>query len=317
MPESPPLVMARDDIVRLTLHGDRAPEVLNGLVSNEVAALEPGRGCYAVALNPKGKIVADLIVLRAADRVHTETTREAGPGWVSTVRKYVNPRLAKSSEDTHEIDVVELVGDGATSVARGVTGISSLDVGDYGHVECALAGATVRIARLALYRVEGFRITAAKGMGPAIVDALQQGGAAPGTVSDLEVRRVEAGWPRWGRDMDEGTLSQEANMDALDAISFTKGCYTGQEYVARLHFRGHVNRSLRGLMLDRPVPAGASLRRDDGTTAGDVRSVVASSRFGDIALAMVRREVESGTTLRAQWDGGDAGARVVDLPFSS
>jgi len=116
-------------------------------------------------------------------------------------------------------------------------------------------------------------------------------------------------------DMDESTIPQEANLDALNAISFTKGCYTGQEVVARVHFRGHVNRHLRGLEAASPIPQGARLLDADGRDVGDVRSTAESPRRGAIALAMVRREVVPGATLFAQTPEGPLTTRLVALPF--
>jgi folate-binding protein YgfZ len=146
------------------------------------------------------------------------------------------------------------------------------------------------------------------------------------------VARVEAGYPEWGLDVDDSTIPQEANLDALGAISYTKGCYTGQEVVARIHFRGHVNRHLRGLAfaLDdgaeaaeraAPIPAGAALVDEHDKPVGDVRTSARSPRLGGVALGMVRREVPVGAALRARWPERDGGAvrerpvTVTVLPF--
>jgi folate-binding protein YgfZ len=128
-------------------------------------------------------------------------------------------------------------------------------------------------------------------------------------------RRSRAG--EWGIDIDDSTIPQEANFDELDAISYTKGCYIGQEVVARVHFRGHVNRHLRGLRAastDAP-PQGAQLIDDSGNHVGDVRSSVASPRLGGIAIGMVRREVELGASLNAKWENGERRVDVAVLPF--
>ena len=111
--------------------------------------------------------------------------------------------------------------------------------------------------------------------------------------------------------MDENTIPQEANLDALGAISFTKGCYTGQETVARVHFRGHVNRHLRGLVGAAPLPQHGRVLDETGKDVGDVRTTVISPRLGPIAMAMVRREVAPGATVTV--DG--IAARVESLPF--
>src|SRR6185503_18691450 len=117
-------------------------------------------------------------------------------------------------------------------------------------------------------------------------------GAVPAGLDAWEIARIEAGRPEWGIDIDDATIPQEANLDDLHAISYTKGCYVGQEVVARVHFRGHVNRHLRGLRTaDASPPAqGATLHDADGQHVGDVRSSVHSPRLGGVAIGMVRRE---------------------------
>ena len=145
----------------------------------------------------------------------------------------------------------------------------------------------------------------------------------PGGQRAYDIARIEAGWPAWGVDVDDTTIPQEANLDELHAISYTKGCYTGQEVVARIHFRGHVNRHLRGVAYPAgeggALPHGARLVDGAGKPVGDVRTAVISPRLGGVALAMVRREIELGTSLVAQWEA-EGGAReqavtVAALPF--
>jgi folate-binding protein YgfZ len=118
-------------------------------------------------------------------------------------------------------------------------------------------------------------------------------------------------------DIDESTLPQEANLEALHAISYTKGCYTGQETVARVHFRGHVNKHLRGLRSagQQPPSPGAALFDATGKDVGDVRSTAASPRLGGIAIGMVRCEIELGASLTARWEDGETRVDVAHLPF--
>jgi tRNA-modifying protein YgfZ len=124
-----------------------------------------------------------------------------------------------------------------------------------------------------------------------------------------EVVRVEAGRPRYGIDLDDATIPEEAGLNAR-AVSFTKGCYVGQETVARLHYRGKPNRHLRGLRLSAPVASGTPLVLGE-REVGRLASSVVSPRHGPIALALVRREAAPGDELVA----GDATATVVELPF--
>ena len=147
---------------------------------------------------------------------------------------------------------------------------------------------------------------------PDLKSKLRSAGAAEGAPETWEIARVESGRPMWGVDMDDSTLPQEANFDELGAISYTKGCYIGQETVARVHFRGHVNRFLRRLrFVTRPAPPrGAELIDETGKVIGDVRSSALSPRYGGVALGMVRREVLAGTTLQAKWDGGECSVQI-------
>src|SRR5207247_6404333 len=137
-------------------------------------------------------------------------------------------------------------------------------------------------------------------------------GALAATSGVSEIARVEAGRPEFGVDIDDTTLAQEANLEELGAISYTKGCYVGQEVVARVHFRGHVNRFLRRIrFVTRPAPPkGAELVDETGKVIGDIRSAALSPRFGGVALGMVRREIPPGTTLQARWDGGECSVQI-------
>jgi folate-binding protein YgfZ len=147
----------------------------------------------------------------------------------------------------------------------------------------------------------------------AVRAALEEAGAEPVSEDAAEVVRVESGRPRFGVDLEpESVIPQEAGLNER-AVSFEKGCYVGQETVARLRWRGKPNRHLRGLRLSEPVPAGTELTSDGGKVVGRVTSPVSSPAFGPIGLALVRREVAPGDTVHAG-DGG-ATAAVVELPF--
>jgi folate-binding protein YgfZ len=140
--------------------------------------------------------------------------------------------------------------------------------------------------------------------------------AAGGALSDAAEwhrRRVLAFRPEWGVEMDESTLAQEANMDALHAISYKKGCYTGQETVARVHFRGHVNRTLRRVVYGAGVmpAAGTALTAADGAPVGDSRSVALDDAGQALGIAMLRREVGDGAQLT--WSAADGSAHLATV----
>jgi folate-binding protein YgfZ len=157
-------------------------------------------------------------------------------------------------------------------------------------------------------------VICAAGDAEAVRAALEAAGARPVDEAAAEILRVERGRPRWGAELDEGVIPQEAGLNER-AVSFTKGCYVGQETVARLHYRGKPNRHLRGLRLAEPVPSGTPLRLGE-REVGHVATSVVSPRHGAIALTLVRREAEPGATLAAG-EAGDGGvaAEVVSLPF--
>jgi tRNA-modifying protein YgfZ len=314
------IVVDRSHRARMRITGQRAAETLTGLVTNDVVALESGHGHYAAALTPKGKIVADVRVFRDDDGLLVDTGPRAAEGWSALVRKYVNPRVAPYRDESSTMRDIGVFGPNARHVVAAMTGASAAALGVlplYGHATAAVDAARVFVARVPDLGVEGFELFMPAEVFDALWRVALDGGAEPAGLAAWEVARVEAGRPEWGLDIDDTTMPQEANLDDLHAISYTKGCYTGQEVVARVHFRGHVNRHLRGLRAPTadPPPTGAQLVDESGRPVGEVRTGVSSPRLGGIALAMVRREVEPGASLSVRWDGGDSRADVSALPF--
>ena len=310
----------RSHRVRVRVSGPKAAEMIGGLVTNDTPALEPGQGQYAAALTAKGKIVADVRIFREADGVLTDTGARAGDGWRAMVRKFVNPRVAPYADETESTRTFGVFGPMAHHVMEAVTGVNASALAvlpPYAHVSAESGGMRLLVARTPELQVAGFELFVSTERFDAYWERAMRAGAVACGHLAWEVARVEAGRPEWGLDMDESTLVQEANLDDFQAVSYTKGCYVGQEVVARVHFQGHVNRHLRGLRVSGAdaVPSGATLEDETGKAVGDVRSSVRSPRLGSIALAMVRREVELGTVLSARWDGGVARVEVCALPF--
>ena len=305
---------------RMRLSGAKADEVLTGLVTNDVVSLTVGQGQYAAALTPKGKIIADLRIFRDESSFLIDAPPRASDGWISAVRKYVNPRLAPYNDETDALRDLGVFGVSARLVVGEMTGVSSTALGvlpPYSHVAVMIESARVLVARVPDLELEGFELFAPAETHALLWERALAAKATPGGLQTWDIARVEAGRPEWGVDIDESTLPQEANLEELHAISYTKGCYTGQETVARVHFRGHVNKHLRGLRAAGPQPpsSGATLFDATGKEVGDVRSTAASPRLGGIALGMVRREVELGASLTARWEDGEARLDVAHLPF--
>ena len=314
------IVVNRSHRGRMRFTGAKAAEVLTGLLTNDIGAILPGQGQYAAALSAKGKVISDLRVLRTETDFITDASPRSRDGWSAIVKKYVNPRLSKYTDETSALASLGVYGVQARHVVEEMTGIGASALAimpPYHHVTVARGDGPLIVMRSADLELEGFDLIAPTGAFDLLWAAAVSSHATPAGVSAWDIARVEAGRPEWGVDMDDATIPQEANLDVLNAISYTKGCYTGQETVARVHFRGHVNRTLRGLRFTGALPpTKAALFDTAGKQLGEITSGVASPRLGAIGLGMVRREVEACGTLAARWEGGESQAEVVALPFA-
>jgi aminomethyltransferase len=251
---------------RITVRGRDRVRLLHNITSNEVKKMTPGAGCYAFLLNPQGRIQADLCLLCFADHFLIDTEPELREKVQQLIRRYIIS------------DKVELEDVTGQTAAIGVEGplADSLQPPD---------GCTK--APFSLTGQPGYRIYCAAAEMARIVGQLEAAGARPATPGDARVVRIENGKPRYGEDIRETSLPQETQQ--LHAVSFTKGCYLGQEIVERIRTQGHLNRKLVRLEIDGSEPAvpGAKLMVD-GQEA-EVTSSVYSPHFGKvIALAYVR-----------------------------
>jgi len=309
----------RSDRLRMTFTGDQAKAALGGLVTNDVVALKPGDGQRAAALTPKGRVIALCRIFDRGPDLLVDCDAAAGDGFVAMIRKFVNPRLAKYAVITDATGCLGVHGDEAAArLARAIG--ADATVQDALAALAPLGGRWIGDGDEALYvvrsddlSVAGFDVIGARARVESVRAALAASGMRTATATEVLTHRLERGLPAWGTEMDLETIPQEANLDALGAISFNKGCYTGQEVVARIHFRGHVNRHLRWLVSEAPLRAGARVLDANGSDVGDVRSSVATSAQGALAMAMVRREVESGTTVNVQDADGTTRARVEHI----
>jgi tRNA-modifying protein YgfZ len=307
---------------RMRFHGAGAKDALNGLLTCDVAPLVNGQGAYGAALTNKGKVIADVAVFAMDESFLVEVPPAVWPAWKDLVNKFVNPRMARRTDETALTSAIGLFGPRAAAVIAAMTGtdVATIEaLPPYGHLTATVGESMVNVARLPDLGVDGYRVLTIRDEFERLRDAAISQGARFAGEAAVEAARVEAGRPLWGIDMDDSTLPQEANLEALNAISFTKGCYTGQEIVARLHFRGHVNKRIVGLRIEgSAVPAReTSVLGAEGKEVGDVRSAVMSPRFGPIALAMVRREVNVGDAVTLMIDGAETRATVAALPFNA
>ena len=315
-------VVDRSHRTRMSFEGDRRLDTLTGLVTNDVGALQPGAGQYAAALTPRGKIIADVRIFAREAELLVDVPPRASTGWMAMIRKFVNPRTTRYVDRTESLADIGVFGPRSRSIVAALTGLNADTLGSltpFGSLTGKLGDTSVFVVRAPDIGLEGYDLLIASDARAVVWQRALELGAAPLGVAAWDIARIEAGRPEWGVDIDESTIPQEANFDELHAISYTKGCYTGQETVARVHFRGHVNRHLRGLIYSgaAPVPRGAELFGEADKSVGDVRSSAISPRLGGVALGMVRREVTTGTEIRVRWEGGDATAIVHELPFAS
>ncbi len=290
----------RSERGKLAFTGTQAKTFLQGQVTNDVEALRPGGGCYAALLSPKGKMLGDLRILDTGDELLLDTERSALQAIFNVLHRTRVGFDAELHKRTLQRGLLSLVGPDARRVAG-----EALPDDEHAHALVDVDG----IAARAIVTDLGIDLLCDATDTDALAAALTARGAVPVPETAVEVLRVEHGRPRYGVDLDDSTIPQEAGLNAR-AVSFEKGCYVGQETVARLFYKGKPNRHLRGLRLSVAVAPGADLTLGD-KVVGRLGSVVDSPVHGPIGLALVRREAAPGTTLAA----GAASATVVELPF--
>lgn len=308
------LLLDRTPRLRLVFAGEKAKESLGGLVTNDVVALRPGMGQRAVALTPKGRVIALIRVFDRGDDLLVDCEPESAEGFISMIRKFVNPRTARYAVVGDDTGCLGVYGDGALAALAALVGADATalealaPLGWWRSTDGAF-----EVIRSTDFSIAGFDVIASRGTLAALRGRLEERGARVGTDDAFETARIETGLPRFGFEMDGETIPQEANLDVLGAISFNKGCYTGQEVVARIHFRGHVNRHLRWLVTDTPLARGATVLDAEGQEVGDVRSAAISPTRGPLAIAMVRREIAPGSTVAVRLGDVTLRARVEEI----
>ena len=297
-------VFDRSERGKLALTGADAAAFLQGQVSNDVETLAPGTGCYAAFLTPKGKMLGDVRILRTDAELLLDTERSALQALFNMIRRFSVGYQLELHKQTLERGMLSLLGPESAALAG--AGALGSDEHAHGVFEVPGAGRTARVIRTDV----GVDLLCDAADTDALRGALEDAGAVVVSETAAECLRVERGRPRYGVDLDDTVIPQEAGLNER-AVSFTKGCYVGQETVARLYYRGKPNRQLRGLRLSGLVEVGEELEFE-GRAVGRVASVAQSPRFGPIALALVRREAPPGVTVSI----GDAlTAEVTELPF--
>lgn len=292
----------------LAVTGPQRQKFLHGILSSDILDREPGKGCLASLMTVKGHLLAFMRALVTKDAVLLETSADCMKLVEDTLVHYkvgapvrFQPRPAT---------ILGLLGPRARP-ALAKAGLEIPDLPSESHVTGALAGHDVLVARAGDLPCAGLVLHATPEVAPAVWDALVAAGARPLGRRALDALRVEAGRAWYGPDVTEENLLHETGLVG-EYHSPTKGCYVGQEVIARLEARGgHVNRMIRGLRLSAPAARGTSVAIE-GKEVGRVTTAAVSPRLGPIALGYVHRShFAPGTAVEV----GGAPATVVALPF--
>jgi folate-binding protein YgfZ len=296
-------LLDRSERGKLALTGPEAQVFLQGQVTNDVEALERGQGCYAAFLTPTGKMLGDLRILHTGDELLLDTERSALQELFNMIRRFKLGSDVELHKRTVQMGLLSLMG----PQARRVAPAEDLGPNEHDNAPAEIAGQPVTLVATDV----GVDVFCRSEDTEAVRAALLAAGAEPVSSEAAEALRIEHGRPRYGEDLDDSVIPQEAGLNER-AVSFTKGCYVGQETVARLHYRGKPNRHLRGLRLSAPAQPGDPLTLGE-KVVGRLGSISVSPVNGPIALALVRREATPGDTVSV--GEGDTTAEVVELPF--
>jgi folate-binding protein YgfZ len=302
---------------RIVLTGRDRAEFLHNFCTNEVKRLPGGSGCEAFLTNARGKILAQAWIFARPESLWLEADPGLGPKILQHLDHYLIAEDVVLTDRTAEVAQLMLTGPEAEAILSRAAGTDLTGTVNLQHWPVSLGGIECHLQRrdtLGPHDIDIFCPADAAGQ---VWQALLLQGARPAGLSTYEILRLEAGTPEYGRDIDESNYPQEVGRDSR-AISFTKGCYLGQEPVVMIRDRGQVQRFLVGLKWagDHPAPAGARVLHA-GQEVGKITSSVHSPRLGSaIALAYVRRGQQAPeTAVEVEWQGSTIAAQVKKLPL--
>lgn len=302
-------LVAEAEVDAIEVTGPGVVSCLQGVFTNDIE--QPGNGAfvYGATLTAKGMIVCDMWIARDDGRAWLTVPASGRDALLDHFTRYLPPRLARPTVRSEDVTVLRVAGPRAHEIAVRA-GVAVPPPGT-----CATAvvrEAACLVSRPADNADFALQVQVDRSHAAGVLAGFTDAGAVQGSASALEVARILNGWPRLGAEIDEKTLPQEVRYDEIDGVSYTKGCYTGQETVARVHFRGHTNRQLVGLIWDgEPDPTQPSIRQDD-RAVGRISSLAYLQPFRQyIGLGLVRREIDHDLPTAA----GDAPVEITRLPF--
>jgi tRNA-modifying protein YgfZ len=285
--------------LQIAVSGPDRATYLQGLLTNDIPALSDGTGCYAAWLSPQGRMLTDMHVLESGGMILLDVPASTADATLARLEQFIF---------TEDVQVASLAGAlvgvwvhgarAASSLERVLGGEGLAEWPPYRHARFAFGGSPVSVARIDQLGVPGFCIYVQPNDEPALHSALVAAGARPVSGDAIAAARIEAGYPVYGVDMTDDILPLEAGIESR-AISFTKGCYVGQEVVIRVLHRGQgrVAKKLVRLQMQEPAAAGARLSAA-GKDVGFVTSAAVSPANGPVALGYVHRDyLAPGTAL--------------------
>ena len=310
----------RSDRGRLVVSGVDRAAYLHGLLTNDIAALEAGTGCYAAYLTPQGRMIADLLLYELGDALLVVVEGAVKDTVLAKFDQFIFSEDVQLGDVTGAFTQVAIVGPEAAGVVSGV--LDGIDAAalrglpEHGNMRATFGGQPAIVTRVTDTGEPGFDVFVERALSSAFHDAVSARGIGTIDAATADVLRVEAGVPRFLRDMDDETIPLEAGITDR-AISLTKGCYVGQEVIIRVLHRGHgrVARKLVGLVIDgSEAPSPGTTIAVQERDIGRVTSSVVSPMLGrPIALGYVHRDFAAPNTAVSI---GGVGAVVVALPFT-
>jgi folate-binding protein YgfZ len=298
---------------RIVVSGSEAVMFLNGLITNDMKTLAANSWMPAAFANVQGRLLAAVRVLNLSDRFLIDTERATHAKVLEMLTRFTLAGDFRVTDATEEIATLSVQGQGAAKMVRAVLGDFAADLERGEILTVSFRESTVTLICATHTAEAGFDLFVSADKSSELRRALVDAGAVVVGEDASEILRIEAGIPYYGVDMDETTVLSETNLD--DAISFTKGCYIGQEIIIRIMHRGHVAKKLTGLIFDgqEKIESGTRVLSDNDQEIGRVTSSTISSRMQRaIALAYVKYDyLAAGTKIKV----GEATGVVAELPF--
>lgn len=311
---------------RITVGGLEAVQFLNGLITNDMKMLLEDTWMPAVFPNAQGRLVASVRVMRLKD---IDTGKATCPSYLIDTEAASHQSVLKIlqrftlagdfrvNDVTDESAQFSVQGKKAENVVQSVFGDAVKNLAERGAIKTSWNGTEVTVVRATQTSAKGFEFIVNTADARRLRQALVDAGATPVGENAYEVLRIEAAVPRYGLDMDETNVVTETNLD--EAVSYTKGCYIGQEIIARIKYRGHVAKKLTGLSFADKVDiaSGDVVKSSDNKDIGRITSATYSPQLKrTIALGYVKYGyLAADTPVKVVHDGSEVSAHVTELPF--